>query len=323
MLSGNQFYRSDYSLKKPSVVTAKPKVTIGVCVRNCQNLIKDALDSIINQDFPHELMELILVDDGSEDETLATIQQHTRDMNLSVKIFHTSWKGLGHARNIVAQNASGEYILWVDGDMFLEKEFVTKLVAFMDRRLDVGIAKGKQALEASSSWLGTLETFARAASRMVDYESKKARNKALGTGGAIYRVAALKRAGGFDENLRGYGEDADVERRIRASGYLLSTVDTKFLDYERCGLTWKALWERYWLRGYCTHYFLHKNKGTLKPYKMLPFTAVVAGLLQASMLYKLTSRKVVFLLPLQYLFKMTAYNLGYLRSHSDNYAPLQ
>jgi glycosyltransferase involved in cell wall biosynthesis len=309
-------------LKKLSSVTEKPKVTIGVCVRNCQKFVKDALDSIINQDFPHELMELILVDDGSEDETLSIAKNYLPKLDFPVKLFHTSWKGLGHARNVVVQNASGEYILWVDGDMLLEKVFVTKLVKFMDRRLDVGVAKGKQALEPSNSWLGTLETFARAASRMVDYESKKAQYKALGTGGAIYRVVALKSAGGFDENLRGYGEDADVEMRIRAAGYLLSTTDAKFLDYERSGLTWKGLWKRYWLRGYYTHYFLHKNKGTLKPYKMLPFTAVVAGLLQASMLYKLTSRKVVFLLPLQYLFKMTAYNLGYLRSHSNTYEPL-
>jgi len=47
----------------------KPIATIGVCVRNCEATIKEVINSIINQDFPHELMEVIIVDDGSEDRT--------------------------------------------------------------------------------------------------------------------------------------------------------------------------------------------------------------------------------------------------------------
>lgn len=49
----------------------KPKVTVGICVRNCENYIKDAINSILDQDFPHEFMELIFADDGSEDNTFS------------------------------------------------------------------------------------------------------------------------------------------------------------------------------------------------------------------------------------------------------------
>jgi glycosyltransferase involved in cell wall biosynthesis len=299
----------------------KPKVTIGVCVRNCESYIKEAIDSILNQDFPHELMETIFVDDDSEDNTLSIIREYTSQIDIPTKVFHTPWKGLGHARNMVIAHAQGDFILWVDGDMVLSKDFVRKLVEFMQQHPEVGIAKGRQALEPGGNLLATLEAYSRAAGRMVDYQSAKGRLKALGTGGSIYRIEVVKQVGGFDENLRGYNEDWDIEIRVKAAGWLLSTVDVDFLDYERHGLTWSNLWGRYWLRGYYTHYFLHKNRGMLKHYRMFPLAAFLSGLLYAFTLFRLTGRKAVFLVPFQSAFKMTAWYIGFMRSHLNSYAP--
>jgi len=302
-------------------VIAKPKVTVGVCVKNSSATIGETIESIITQDFPHKLMEVIFVDDGSEDNTLSIIQECVSKITIPAKVFHTSWKGLGHARNIVVTNAAGRYILWVDGDMILSSDFVGKLVQFMEQHRDVGIAKGKQALEAGGNLLATLETYSRAAGRMVDYDSEKARSKALGTGGSIYRVEVIKQVGGFDENLRGYGEDFDMEIRVRKAGWSLRLVDTKFFDYERHILTWKNLWSRYWLRGYYAHYFLHKNSGLIKQYKMFPLAAFLAGILHSHKLFSLTNQRSVFLLPFQYLFKMSAWYIGFIRSHLNSYEP--
>jgi len=299
----------------------KPKVTIGVCVRNCEDYIKEAIESILNQDFPHELMQLIFVDDGSEDETLSIIQDYVSRIDVPAKVFHTSWKGLGHARNMVVANAEGNYILWVDGDMALSKDFVRKLVRFMEKHPEAGIVKGKQALEPGSNLLATLEAYSRAAGRMVDYQSEKGRSKSLGTGGAIYQIEAIRQVGGFDENLRAYNEDWDIEIKVRGAGWTLLTTNAKFLDYERHGLTWKNLWSRYWLRGYYTHYFLHKNRGLIKHYRMFPPAAFLSGLLHAFNLYKLTRCKAIFLLPFQHVFKMAAWYFGFIRSHLNFYEP--
>jgi glycosyltransferase involved in cell wall biosynthesis len=299
----------------------KPEVTIGVCVKNSEEFIGEAISSILDQDFPHERMEVIFVDDGSKDNTLSIIQDHVTRMNLPARVFHTSWKGVGHARNVVAANAQGAFILWVDGDMVLSKDFVRKLVEFMEQHPKVGIAKGKQALEPGKNLLSTLEAYSRAAGRMVNYQSEKGRSKVLGTGGSIYRSEIIRQVGGFDENLRGYNEDWDIEIRARRAGWLLSAADAVFLDYERHGLTWKGLWSRYWLRGYFTHYFLHKNRGMIKHYRMFPPSAFLSGLLNSSTLFKLTRQKAVFLLAFQSTFKMTAWYAGFVRSHLKSYAP--
>jgi glycosyltransferase involved in cell wall biosynthesis len=303
----------------------KPKVTIGICVRNGAITLHKAIDSVIAQDYPHELMEIIFVDDGSEDDTLQIIHNYVSKIKMTgmkVKIFHHEWKGLGYSRNVVVNNAEGKYIIWIDGDMVLSKDYIKKLVGFMEQHSKVGIAKGKQALTPGKNMLATLEAYSRSAGRMVDYASDKGRFKALGTGGAIYRRQIFEQVGGFDEELRGYNEDWDLEIRARATGWQLSIVDAYFLDYERLGLTWKGLWNKYWIRGYHTHYFLHKNGELIKHYRTFPLAAVLSGLIYALKLYKLTRQKIVFALPLQFFFKMTAWYIGFVRSHLDSYSPI-
>jgi len=300
----------------------KPKVTIGVCVKNAEATIKDAIESILAQDYPHELMEVIFVDE-SDDETPSIIKEYVSRIDMSVKVFHYKRRmGLGLSRNIVVENANGDYVVWVDGDMVLSDDFISKLVEFMEQHPEVGVAKGKQALEPGSNLLSTLEAYSRAAGRMVDYTSGKARFKVLGTAGSIYRAEALKQVIGFDKNLLGYGEDWDIELRIRKAGWTLYTVDTKYYDYERNKLTWRDLWRRYWLRGYYSHYFLHKNPGLIMHYRMFPPAAFITGLLHSRKLYGVTNQKSVFLLPIQYVFKMTAWYIGFIRSHLDSYEPV-
>jgi glycosyltransferase involved in cell wall biosynthesis len=263
---------------------------------------------------------LIFVDE-SDDNTLEIIQDYISKIDIPSKVFHFSGKGLGYARNIVVANAEGDFILWVDGDMTLSKDFIRKQLDFMEKHPNIGIARGKQRLEVVSNLLATLETFSRAAGRMLDYQSAKARSKALGTGGAIYRTEAIRQAGGFDERIKKYGEDWDAEIRVRKAGWSLCMTEAEYSDYERHGLTWKTLWGRYWRRGYDTHYFLHKNNGMLKHYRMFPPAAVILGFIHAKKLYKLTHQSAVFFLPLEYLFKMNAWYVGFVTSHINSYKP--
>ena len=290
----------------------RPKVTVGVCVRNCENTIGEAIESIINQDYPHDFMEIIFVDDGSNDDTLSIIMNHVSKIDLNVKVFHHKWRGIGYSRNVVVKNANGKYIVWIDGDMTIPPNYVRKLVEFMENHPKVGIAKGKQSLQIESSLLGVLESCSRAASRIVNYQSEKSKFKSLGTGGAIYRIEAIKKVGGFDERLRGYGEDFDVELRVKDAGWTLAVVDAYFSDYERSNLTWRELWKRYRLRGHYSRFFLQKHKSAVKLYKIIPIAAVIAGLLDAIKIYKVANKKKCFLLPLLYLFKMSAWWSGYL-----------
>jgi glycosyltransferase involved in cell wall biosynthesis len=221
---------------------------------------------------------------------------------------------LGYARQIVVENAEGTYIVWVDGDMILSKDYVRKQTEFIERHSEVGIAKGIQIVKPGSNLIATLETYSRAAGRMVDYTSEKAKSKSMGTSGCIYRVKAIRQVGGFDENITGYGEDFDVEYRVRKAGWVLCTTDVQYYDYERGRILLKDLWCRYLKRGYDFHKIWQSKERVIDLYKMLPPAAFIAGLLHSFKIYRLTNRKIAFLLPIQHVFKNTAWCIGFINS---------
>ena len=284
-------------------------------MRNCEASIKEAIDSVLDQDFQHELMEVIFVDDGSEDRTLSIILDYITRMGIEAKVFHSEWKGLGSARNVVVDNASGDYIVWVDGDMILPRDHVRKQVEFMQQNPTVGIAKARHGTCLGENLVGALENIA---FQVVDfkYGGKVASVRALGTGGSIYRVKAIRQVGGFDDHISGVGEDMDAEYRIKDAGWLLYRASPA-LFYERHRKTWRDLWDQGFWYGYNGHYILGKDKGLISLYKMTPLAGFVAGAWYSTIAYKLLRRKWVFLLPIQYAFKRVAWCLGFAKGQID------
>ena len=288
-----------------------PMVTIGVCVKNAENTLKDTLQSISLQDYPIDEMEMIFVDDGSVDETLKIIQLYAKESPIKSKIFSHSWKGLGKSRNIIINNSKGKYIIWVDGDMYLSLNYIRELVTYMENNPDVGIAKGKHSLKPTQKVVSTLEIYSRHAQSLVDFNKT---TKSMGSGGAMYRFKSLKRVKGFNEKIKGYGEDHDIQNRIQNSGWKVSILEVTFQDYERYGMTWKNLWQRYYKRGYDFKYMPKYTYSYFRIWGSLPPLAFIAGLIHFNKVYKITRDKLTLLLPIQYFFKAIAWWHGYMRA---------
>jgi len=285
------------------------KVTIGLCVKNVEQTIKEALSSVLEQDFPYKLIELIVVDGCSKDKTLSIIKEELLNTYIKHKIFGED-SGLGCARQIVVDNAEGDYIVWVDGDMVLPRDFVRKQVEFMEQNPKVGIGKAKYGMRNEGSLVATLENIEFVLS--FRHEGKTT-SKALATSGCIYRVKAIRQVGGFDENIKGVGEDMDAEYRIRATGWLLYITPAIF--YERRRKTWKSLWDEYFWHGIGGHFIKDAIKST--PYmriKIFPPTAVLILTLHSIRAYKIFHKKKVFLLPFHWIFKRIAWLCGFLTS---------
>jgi len=290
----------------------EPKVTIGVCVKNAETTIKDAIESVLAQDFPHELMEVIFVDDGSTDNTLSIIKDSVPKMDMQVKVFHHEWKGLGAARNVVVDDAEGEYIVWVDGDMILPNDHVRKQVEFMEQNRRVGIAKGKRGMLLGRNIIAALENIP-----FVIYDSRDGTldSKLPGTGGSIFRVETIRQVSGFDSRMKGVGEDLDITYRVRVAGWLIDRSPAVF--FEGCRQTWQALWKQYFWHGYGLYSLYRNNRNIFSLYKMVPIAGFVAGALYTLDAYRLTRRKAVFLLPFHFAFKMTAWCFGFAKGKAD------
>jgi glycosyltransferase involved in cell wall biosynthesis len=284
-------------------------VTVGLCVKNCEATVEKAVKSIMLQDYPKQEMELTVVDGFSRDNTVQIIKNCLINTALKNRFFFDN-NGLGNARQIVVENAAGNYIVWVDGDMVLPSDFVRKQVEFMQKTPNAGIAKGKYGVNRKEKLVAALENM----EFLINFELEgETASKTLGTSGCIYRVQAIMEAGGFDPNFKGVGEDMDAEYRVRQQGWKLYVTDAVF--YEKRRETWRSLWDEYFWHGYGWQSLLTKNRDMINITKLLPPVAVAIELTRIPKAYKLSSQKAALLLPLHYVFKRIAWFLGFMKSH--------
>lgn len=106
------------------------KVSIIVPVYNGAAYIVRCLESIVNQ--TEKVIEIIVVDDGSEDETAILVDELAQH-DKRIKVIHKTNGGLSSARNAGLRLAVGEYIMFVDGDDWLSCNAVENLYIFAQR----------------------------------------------------------------------------------------------------------------------------------------------------------------------------------------------
>lgn len=283
-------------------------VTIGLCVKDSEATVENAVSSILKQDFPLELMELVIVDGYSKDRTIPIIKESLIRVNLKKKIFYENL-GLGQARQMVVKSASAPYIVWVDGDMQLPKNFIRKQVAFMNANPKVGIGKSKYAFNKTDKLVSKLENM----EFIINFhDTGETDSKSLGTSGCIYRSEAIRQAGGFDPDFKGVGEDMDAEYRVRQQGWKLYVTDAVF--YEKRRDSWRSLWDEYFWHGYGWQSLLTKNRDMINIVKLLPPIALLVECIRIPKAYRLTYQKAALLLPFHYFFKRIAWFLGFMKS---------
>lgn len=281
-------------------------VTIGICVRNGASTLYDAIASIMAQDYPRELMEVIFVDDGSTDDTFSIITDCASKMGLQVKVFRHEWKGLGYSRNVVVNNAEGKYIVWVDSDMTLPNDHVRKQVELMEENPCVGIAKAKHGIKDVKNVVAVLEHIPFA---LYDFNDDWLESKLPGTGGAVYRTEAIRQIGGFDEKLQGTGEDQDAAFRIKETGWLVKRSSAIF--YERRAQNLREVWRKWVWYGFGDYILYCKNRAIFSLFGMNPLSGLIRGFFFMPYAYKLLRRKIVLLLPFHLSFEMVAWCIGF------------
>lgn len=115
------------------------KVSIVVPVYNVEKYIAGCLDSILAQSY--ENIEVIIVDDGSTDESGAICDQYG-ERDLRIKVLHKENGGLSDARNCGLQECIGEYVAFIDGDDYVSKYYIEHLLnAVLEYNADISTCR--------------------------------------------------------------------------------------------------------------------------------------------------------------------------------------
>lgn len=182
---------------------------------NSEQTILRALNSVINQTY--QKFEIIIVDDGSIDNTKDLIESFLKDKKVRYKYIYQKNSGPSTARNNGVQNAIGEYMAFLDSD---DEWHLKKL------ELQMKIIKEKNLL-----FLGSTYTYDDLKDEKIEkVELKKFNFKKLiwsnkfSTPGVIIKKSFFEELGGFDISMK-YAEDYDLWLRasLKEGLYLVVT----------------------------------------------------------------------------------------------------
>lgn len=111
-----------------------PKVSVIILAYNAEKYINKCIDSIIAQRMQD--FEFIVINDGSTDNTESMILSYKDTLGDKLHYYYKENTGVADSRNFGIDKATGEYILFVDGDDYIDKNLLSSLQVYMDKNVD-------------------------------------------------------------------------------------------------------------------------------------------------------------------------------------------
>lgn len=193
--------------------TDSPKISVIIPALNEEKLLPACIQSLKKQNFDQPY-EIIVVDNNSDDRT-AEIASST-----GIKTVFEPHRGITWARQRGLEAARGEIIACVDADTIVAKDWLQKIYEALSKEDGVIAVSGKILYAKSNNWKGRLPRYWVSAARYGDRAIRFLLRKpgSLWGGNFAVRKDALIRAGGFNKNIKFFGEDTELSLRLGKVG---------------------------------------------------------------------------------------------------------
>ncbi len=201
-----------------------PRVSVVVCNYNGARTLDETLSSLEGLRYPD--FEIIYVDDGSTDESLAIAERHQD----RIRIIAQKNQGLSVARNIGAEAASGEIVAYIDSDAYADPDWLRHIVHTMESGNYAG-AGGPNLTPASDGLTAQLIAFCPGNPTHVLRDNVRAEH--IAGVNMAFRRDTLLGIGGFDPVHTKAGDDVDICWRLEDSGFRLAFSPTAIVWHHR------------------------------------------------------------------------------------------
>lgn len=252
------------------------KLSIVLLTWNSYEYLEPCLDSILAQQV--ESSEIIIVDNGSEDETKQTIQEKYKQIKL---IENEQNLGVGPARNQGIQQAVGEYILILDIDTVVHDGAIHRLVEALDADPNVGVG-GARLIDVDGNLQLTCRGFPSILSKVFrqlpthlqdrllmdeelrawDHKTKRRVGYVIGAC-QLLRRSALDKVGIYDDRIFYGPEDVDLCLRMWDAGWKVLYIPEAAITHVERRITRKKMpWRSpvFWkhIHGLGLYFFKHR-----------------------------------------------------------------
>ncbi|UCG46726.1 MAG: glycosyltransferase [Phycisphaerales bacterium] len=259
-----------------------PLVSVVIPTRNEAHFIEDALTKILENDYPSDLIEILVVDGGSNDGTIDIVKSMAAE-HPNIRLLGGPGVNCPAGMNIGIQNSKGEIVCKVDAHGYIDRRFIKLGVDHIRSDKDIKCAGGP--IRAMPKGL-------------VEESSVLARCSVFGVGGGIntigeepqfvdtvqcgiYEKKVFDAVGLFDESMQ-FGEDEEINWRIIKAGYkIYCTPEIKFHYYPR--KSFRAFYRQYFNYGRARVKVCRKHRNFLRIKHVIP-SAFVLSLLASAIL---------------------------------------
>ena len=195
-----------------------PLISIVIPAYNAAAFLAETLGSVFAQD--HRPIEVIVVDDGSTDQSLAIAQGWIP----ALRVLHQANAGPAAARNRGIEMAGREFLAFIDADDLWPQGRLGRQLAILQERSDLDMVLG----------LVQLDYQAEAGQGAARFRASEPDIALFSFGAGLFRRALFDRVGALSEDLRNT-EDADWFMRVREAGASWLLEDEIALTYRRHG----------------------------------------------------------------------------------------
>ncbi len=199
-----------------------PRMSVVVCTYNGSRTIAQCCAELLNLDYPD--YEIIVVDDGSRDNTASIVSQY------DVTLIQTENHGLSAARNIGANASTGEIVAYIDDDAWPDPHWL-RYLAIAYATGDFAGVGGPNIAPATGSEIA--DAVANAPGGPIHVLLTDDIAEHIPGCNMSFRKSALKAVGGFDASFRVAGDDVDLCWRIQAEGWKLGFTPAAMVWHHR------------------------------------------------------------------------------------------
>lgn len=254
------------------------KVSFLIIAYNAEQTLKAVFRDLTNQDYAHELIEVILVDGNSTDKTKLIMEEFSQQDNgfIRVEVKDNPKRTLPSGWNVALTSVEGDIILKVDAHASIPSDFVSKNVKCIRKGEKICGGKRPNIIDEETPWKRTLLIAENSmfGSSIASYRRNTGKTYVKSLFHAAYTKEVFDKVGGFNEDLV-RTEDNEIHYRMRQAGYKFC-FDPEIISYQHTRNSLKKMLKQKYANGYWIGKTSKVCPQCLSVFHFVPFIFVMA-----------------------------------------------